>query len=118
MSKDLSLLSGVSKLFTEETLEEILRKVSGEKEVKVLSWDFGEAANKGDGYLSIVDRVKIAGEAGGKPIDVSLVVKSMPQNLGRRKTFRSTDFFYNEVTCYLEVNRYPPIFVFFVFHYH
>ncbi|XP_046484171.2 uncharacterized protein [Neodiprion pinetum] len=103
MSKDKSLLSGVSKLFTEQTLEDIIRKTTGEKDVEILSWDFGEASKKGDGYLSIVDRVTVKGEAGGKPASVSLVVKSMPQNIGRRKTFRSKDFFYNEIICYTEI---------------
>lgn len=104
MAKDKSLLQGVSDLFTEETLEDIFRKVSGEKDVKILSWDFGEASGKGDSYLSVLDRIKVVGEAGGKPTQISLVVKSMPRNMGRRKTFRSTDFFYNEISCYTRVN--------------
>ena len=33
-------------------------------------------------------------------ITVQLVIKSMPKNVGRRKTFRSSDFFRNEVNFY------------------
>lgn len=33
-------------------------------------------------------------------ISVSLVIKSTPKNVGRRKTFRSADFFRNEVNFY------------------
>ena len=33
-------------------------------------------------------------------ITVQLVFKSMPQNVGRRKTFRSSDFFRNEANFY------------------
>ncbi|XP_020710180.1 uncharacterized protein LOC105689851 [Athalia rosae] len=103
MPKDKELLWGVSDLFTEETLEEILRKASGEEDVKVSSWDFGEAGKQGDGYLSVVNRIKVEGEAGGKPVEVSLVVKSLPRNIARRKTFRSEEFFRNEIACYVDI---------------
>lgn len=105
MAKDENLLSSVSDLFTEETLKDILRNVSGENDVQVLGWDFGEASNKGDGYLSVANRVRVTGVAGEKPVEISLVVKSMPRNISRRKTLRSTDFFYNEITFYTEVNK-------------
>ncbi|XP_048508443.1 uncharacterized protein LOC105689818 isoform X1 [Athalia rosae] len=105
MSKDKNLLWGVSDLFTEKTLEDILSKICKEKDVKVLSWDFGEASNKGDGYLSTVNRVKVKGEANGKPIETSLVVKSLPRNIARRKSFRSAEFFRNEIAFYVDI--YP-----------
>ena len=34
---------------------------------------------------------------------ISMVVKSMPKNIGRRKTFRSTDFFRNETNFYQHI---------------
>lgn len=37
------------------------------------------------------------------PLKVSTVVKSMPLNIGRLKTFRSSDFFRNECNFYKEV---------------
>lgn len=103
MSKDLALLAGVSKLFTEDTLREVLKKSSAENEVRVTGWTFQPAAAKGDSYLSQVDRITVHGEANGKTIEVKLVIKSLPKNIGRRKTYRSTDFFYNEITFYKEV---------------
>lgn len=33
-------------------------------------------------------------------IIIPIVIKSMPKNVGRRKTFRSSDFFRNEVNFY------------------
>lgn len=103
MAKDLKLLSGVSKYFTEETLREVLRKSSGENEVTVTGWSFKPLLTKGDSYLAQVDRITVNGKAGGKDIEIKLVVKSLPKNLGRRKTFRSVEFFYNEITFYKEV---------------
>ncbi|XP_046427286.1 uncharacterized protein LOC124183171 [Neodiprion fabricii] len=105
MEKNKILLFGVSDLFTEETLEHILRKVSCEKKVEILSWNFGDGSSKGDAYLSVVNRIKVKGIAGRSPTEISLVVKSMPRNLGRRKMLRSTDFFRNEITFHLEI--YP-----------
>ena len=105
MSRNEDLLLVVSDCFTEKALQDILAKSSKEKrqDVKVLSWDFGTAAAKGDSYLSTVNRILVKGEVKGNPIDVKIVVKSLPKNVGRRKTFRSADFFYNEITFYEEV---------------
>ncbi|XP_025162063.1 uncharacterized protein LOC105183226 isoform X2 [Harpegnathos saltator] len=36
-------------------------------------------------------------------VQVNIVVKSIPQNVGRRKTFRSSDFFSNEIVFYTQV---------------
>lgn len=105
MSRNIDLLISVSDSFTEKILEDILAKATKEKakDVKILSWDFGEASAKGDSYLSTVSRILVKGEVNGKSTEVKLVVKSLPRNLGRRKTFRSADFFYNEITFYEEV---------------
>lgn len=105
MSQNKDLLMEVSDHFTEKNLRDILAKKNGGKseDVRVLSWDFGAASAKGDSYLSTVSRICVKGEIKGKSIEVKLVVKSLPKNLGRRKTFRSPDFFYNEITFYEEV---------------
>ncbi|XP_033222887.1 uncharacterized protein LOC117176730 [Belonocnema kinseyi] len=105
MSRNMDLLNSVSDSFTEKTLEDILAKATKDEgqDVRILSWDFGEASAKGDSYLSTVSRILVKGEVNGKPTEVKLVVKSLPKNLGRRKTFRSADFFYNEITFYEEV---------------
>ncbi|XP_015119601.1 uncharacterized protein LOC107042883 [Diachasma alloeum] len=103
MGKDVELLNGVSKLFTESLLEEVLAKKWGEKDVKVTGWDFGEASAKGDSYLSEVDRVTIEGNVKGKTTQLKVVVKSLPGNLGRRETYRSTVFFRNEILFYTQI---------------
>lgn len=101
--KDLSKLKDISIHFTEETLKNILGTVHDGKEINILSWDFSEANAKGDNYLSTVNRIKVNGTVDGKEVQVSLVVKSLPNNIGRRNTYRSTDFFRNEIVVYTEV---------------
>ncbi|XP_003706592.3 uncharacterized protein LOC100875535 [Megachile rotundata] len=102
-NKDYTKLNDVSSHFTEETLKGILRTAQDGKEVNVLSWDFGEANAKGDNYLSTVYRIKINGTVDGKEVQLRIVVKSLPNNIGRRKTYRSTDFFRNEIIFYTQV---------------
>lgn len=106
MTKDYQRLTIVSKLFTEETLKDVLINETGGKNVSVTGWSFGDASAKGDSYLSTVDRIIIEGISDEKPITVKVVVKSLPRNLGRRKTYRSTDFFYNEIIFYSKVCKF------------
>ncbi|KAK2578156.1 hypothetical protein KPH14_001352 [Odynerus spinipes] len=96
-------LSTISSKFTEETLRNIFATVCNETDVKVSDWDFGTASAKGDSYLSVVNRVTVNGFAKGKPVKVDLVIKSLPKTLGRRKTYRSTVFFRNEIAFYTKV---------------
>ncbi|OXU16940.1 hypothetical protein TSAR_016076 [Trichomalopsis sarcophagae] len=105
MAKDKSLLEDVSKYFTEETLQNIVGTLSNEdvKNVEVLSWDFGDANAKGDSYLSTVNKVTIKAKVKNQEKDVKIVVKSLPNNMGRRKTYRSADFFRNEIMFYTEI---------------
>lgn len=102
-SKDYGKLKDVSSHFTEETLKNILCMVHNGTEVNVLSWNFGQASAKGDNYLSTVDKIKVNGIVDGKEVQINLVVKSLPQNIGRRNTYRSVDFFYNEIIFYTQV---------------
>lgn len=108
MKRDIELLSKVSKLFTEETLREILRTATGEDDVTLSGWSFEEPGPKGDSYMSQIDRVTVFGAVGGEDIAMKLVVKSLPKNIGRRKTFRSDVFFRNEVIFYTEVIAEKP----------
>ncbi|KAK9870300.1 hypothetical protein WA026_006387 [Henosepilachna vigintioctopunctata] len=62
----------------------------------------------GDSYLSQIVRFTV--DASGinqqrKPesVSVNVIAKVVPQNLGRQKTFRSRDFFENEIIFYDEV---------------
>ncbi|XP_015180562.1 PREDICTED: uncharacterized protein LOC107068536 [Polistes dominula] len=96
-------LNTVSAKLTKEVLESILAAEHNVKDVKVIDWDFDDASVKGDSYLTIVNKVKVNGIANGKPVQTDIVIKSLPKNLGRRKSFRSIDFFKNEVVFYTKV---------------
>lgn len=110
MSRDVKELKQVSELFTEDTLKEIIRKAKNcdEKDVvNVESWDFGSANKKGDSYLSTVSRVTLKATINdGQKVQVKIVVKALPSNIGRRKTYRSVDFFKNEIAFYSQVNQF------------
>lgn len=106
MAKDKSLLESVSKYFTESSLANIVAKSLNEdaKNVTILSWDFdNESVKKGDSYLSTVDRVTIKSKIKNQEKETKIFVKSLPNNLVRRKTFRSVEFFHNEIMFYAKV---------------
>lgn len=77
--------------------------MSNGKNAEVHGWNFGEASGKGDSYLSQVNKIKIRGTVDGTEKEVSIVVKSLPKNIGRRKTYRSAEFFHNEIMFYTKV---------------
>ncbi|XP_065362815.1 uncharacterized protein LOC135956300 [Calliphora vicina] len=95
-------LTDISKKFTEATCEEIIKKAGG---TKYTSFKFGKGFKKGDSYLSKVFRLCVYGinEPTGENVEVNLIVKGMPDNMARRKLFRSADFFRNEINFYLKV---------------
>ncbi|XP_055637425.1 uncharacterized protein LOC129776066 isoform X2 [Toxorhynchites rutilus septentrionalis] len=96
-------LEDVSPLFTEVVLDDIIRAKGGNK---CTSWQFDDGGfGKGDSYLSEVFRISLEDntcckDESGSPLKVKLVVKSIPKNVGRRKTFRSDNFFQNEINFY------------------
>ncbi|XP_059610934.1 uncharacterized protein LOC132257897 [Phlebotomus argentipes] len=96
-------LEVVSAAFTEEKLREILRK-EGDFQLKGFEFVAG-FGSKGESYLSEVYRLRVDGEkpASGESKSLNLVVKGFPKNIGRRKTYRSTDFFRNEIAFYENV---------------
>ncbi|KAL2735212.1 uncharacterized protein V1478_002852 [Vespula squamosa] len=100
---NLAELNKISAKLTKETLEKILAAECNETDVKLTDWDFGDASAKGDSYLTVVNKVKLNGLANGTPVQTDIVIKSLPQNLGRRKTYRSTVFFRNEVAFYTKI---------------
>ena len=108
MNKDLNLLKEVSSYFTEETLKNIVAKENNVSvdNVEIFDWDFGEASAKGDSYLSVVNRVEVRSKVKNEISVMKLVVKSLPNNIGRRKTFRSVEFFHNEIIFYTKVIFY------------
>ncbi|XP_076248507.1 uncharacterized protein LOC143188240 isoform X2 [Calliopsis andreniformis] len=103
ISKDYEKLNDVSNCFTEETLRNILCSEHKGKNADILSWDFGESTTVGENYLSTVNKIKVTGIVDGKQVETKIVVKSLPKNLGRRRTYRSTDFFRNEIQFYTKV---------------
>lgn len=111
MNKDTQLLDKVSNKFTEETLKTILLSATGEKTATVTGWELAPAAAKGDNYLSIVYRASIEGVTGGKDTKISVIIKGLPNNAASIKTFRSTEFFYNEIYFYNNVRLYIHLLV-------
>ncbi|EFN66534.1 hypothetical protein EAG_11028 [Camponotus floridanus] len=105
-SKNRINLNEVSDKFTEELLTDILCKEYNGKKVQLTDWDFGEGFTKGDSYLSTVNKGKIYGiidDDTQQHVQVNFVVKAIPKNIGRRKTFRSADFFRNEIIFYTQI---------------
>lgn len=99
-------LSDVSDKFTVEVLAEVLRRACDGRKVQLTDWTFGERFAKGDSYLSTVNKGKLHGIMDGDPgrqVQVNFIVKSIPKNVGRRKTFRSGEFFGNEIIFYTKV---------------
>jgi len=99
-------LSEISENFTKEVLIDILRKVHGKK-VQLVDWNFGEGFAKGDSYMSTITKGTVYGitnDDSKQEVQVNFVIKSIPKNVGRRKTFRSSDFFGNEIVFYTQVS--------------
>lgn len=96
----------ISAKFSEATLDEIIRNAGGTRHT---SYKFGPSGKKGDAYLSRVFRITIYGvkeaEEGQdeKQLEISVIVKAMPDNLHRRRLFRSVIFFRNEINFYTKV---------------
>ncbi|XP_062559062.1 uncharacterized protein LOC134223866 [Armigeres subalbatus] len=96
-------LDVVSPKFDESVLDDIIRVSGGNK---CTSWSFVDSEfGKGDSYLSEVYRITLKDEttktaADSSPLIVRVIVKTIPKNVGRRKTFRSADFFRNEINFY------------------
>lgn len=99
-------LSEVSDKFTKDTLTDVLCKAQGKK-VQLIDWDVGEGFAKGDSYLSVVTKVTVYGitdDDSKQHVQVNVVIKSIPKNVGRRKTFRSSEFFSNEIEFYTQAS--------------
>lgn len=94
-------LSSISSHFTDATLDAIVQECGGTRHT---AWHFGTGFKKGDSYLSETYRLHIDGlTANDQPLQVTAVVKAIPKNAARRQTFRSADFFANEVNFYRHV---------------
>lgn len=103
MADDFKTLTGVSPLITNERLNESLTKWFGE-DTTFTHWEYVGDTGKGDSYLSELIRIKIYGLNSNKESKhVQCVLKSIPKNVSRRLTFRSNEFFYNEISFYEKV---------------
>ncbi|XP_032680852.1 uncharacterized protein LOC116848652 isoform X2 [Odontomachus brunneus] len=99
-------LSIVNDKFTEEVLKDILCKAYNGKKVQLTDWKFDNEFNKGDNYSSTMYKGILYGitdDETKQEVQVNFVVKPIPRNVGRRKTFRSAEFFSNEIIFYTQV---------------
>lgn len=107
-TNDLQLF--ISAKFNETLLVKILQELYCVNDVSIKSIKFNSDSKKGDSYLSTVTRLIV--EANGQNtgdeepnvnINLPLIAKALPNNESRRKTFRSLDFFRNEVIFYNKI---------------
>ncbi|XP_055383577.1 uncharacterized protein LOC129613499 [Condylostylus longicornis] len=91
-------LSIISKKFTLETLKEIASNAGIGTENVVA--EFADSnMKKGDSYLSEIYRLIVTSKTG----KVKVLVKTMPKTVARRQTFRSDEFFKNEIDFYTKI---------------
>lgn len=119
MSRDekCAALSKMNNKFTEEMLIGILSKTYNGKKMQVTDWNFNEGSAKGNNYLSNVYKGRVNGTTDDNPkqyVQANIVVKSMPNNPGTRKTLRCADFFRNEIAFYTQVRSQIHLYSFFL----
>ncbi|RZC33766.1 uncharacterized protein BDFB_003782 [Asbolus verrucosus] len=99
----------ISPKFTQEVVRNIADKVSGLSETELQITNIEDTFSKnGDAYLSQICRfgvnVKGKNQSGEEEIVfIPIIVKYLPKNVARRKTYRSTVFFENESIFYEKV---------------
>ncbi|KAF5285489.1 hypothetical protein FQR65_LT13234 [Abscondita terminalis] len=103
------LFSFISPKLNAEVLKELIEKNFKLKNVTLLEVTFKLNSNKGDSYLSSVNMLSLKAVGTDestheeREISLPIVAKSLPKAIGWRNTFRSVDFFKNEVTFYTKV---------------
>ncbi|XP_022901651.2 uncharacterized protein [Onthophagus taurus] len=100
------LTKTVSEKFNSNVITDIVNKKSKFTNPIVKNISFGAPTTKGESYLSLVTRFSIEiCEAGSdkETETIPIIVKSFPSNLARKETFRSVDFFENEILFYNKV---------------
>ncbi|XP_049881316.1 uncharacterized protein LOC126377561 isoform X2 [Pectinophora gossypiella] len=99
-TEDFSSLLDVSPALTNKRLSLALTDWFHE-EVSFTHWEYVGDTGKGDAYLSELIRIKIHGtNKDGTSKHVQVVLKYIPKNTCRRLTFRSDEFFRNEINFY------------------
>ncbi|XP_039764918.1 uncharacterized protein LOC120637249 [Pararge aegeria] len=101
-AEDFKSLLQVSPALTNELLSEALTAWFKDP-VTFTHWEYVGDTGKGDSYMSEVIRIKINGDANGTSKLVQVVLKNIPKNVCRRLTYRSEEFFRNEINFYQKV---------------
>ncbi|XP_030040535.2 uncharacterized protein LOC115455887 [Manduca sexta] len=103
MAEDFSTLIHVSPALTNEMLSEALSDWF-KKTVIFTDWEYVSDTGKGDSYLSELIRIKIHGKnADNVAKHVQVILKNIPKSKSRRLTFKSHEFFKNEINFYEKV---------------
>ncbi|XP_026316006.1 uncharacterized protein LOC113227327 [Hyposmocoma kahamanoa] len=98
--EDYATLINVSPVLTNERLSDALTKWFAEN-FTFTHWEYVGETGKGDSYLSELIRIKIHGKnQNGESKYVQVILKTIPMSLSRRLTFRSDEFFRNEINFY------------------
>lgn len=101
-TEDFESLHQVSRALTSDMLSEALSKWF-QKEINFTHWEYVSDTGKGDSYLSEVIRIRIHGQSNNNPYHVQVILKNIPKNVCRRLTYRSDEFFKNEINFYQKV---------------
>ncbi|CAK1541444.1 unnamed protein product [Leptosia nina] len=102
MAQNFKTLIHLSILLTDDELSKAL-SVWFNEPTTFTHWEPIGEMGKGDSYLSDVYKIKIYGQCNGSSKHIQIIVKTIPKNTSRRLTFRSHDFFRNEINFYQKV---------------
>ncbi|KAG7296509.1 hypothetical protein JYU34_020287 [Plutella xylostella] len=102
--EDYTSLLQVSKCLTNERLSQALTDWFKE-DCQFTHWEYVKGTGAGDSYMSELMCIKIHGKnpKTDNPKHVQVILKSIPKGLCRRLTFRSNQFFENEIRFYEDV---------------
>ena len=82
----------------------LLKKKTDNNNCQITCFQYVSETGKGDSYLSELIRIKIHGVDQNNTANyVQVILKNIPRNVARRLTFRSHEFFKNEITFYEKV---------------
>ncbi|XP_052754411.1 uncharacterized protein LOC113509350 [Galleria mellonella] len=102
-TEDFTTLTHVSPALTNEKLSKSLTEWFGEP-MAFTRWEYLSDTGKGDSYLSELIKIKIHGTTrAGASKYVQVILKNIPKSISRRLTYRSDEFFKNEINFYVKV---------------
>ncbi|XP_050356745.1 uncharacterized protein LOC126777666 [Nymphalis io] len=100
--EDFTSLLHVSPALTNDMLSKTLSEWF-HTDVVFTNWEYVSHTGKGDSFLSELIRIRIHGNSDGTPYHVQVILKNIPKNVCRRLTYRSEEFFQNEINFYKKV---------------